>query len=518
MVRTSKSDPICFNEVECGGGILGLTFCPGKSGPSVFGDDWARDLGADLDAARAWGAATVLTLVETHELDMLRVADLGTEVEARGMNWLHAPIVDLSAPDDQFERRWLVIGHLARASLRRGERVVVHCRGGRGRAGTIAARLLVEFGAESGAAIERVRQARPGTIETVEQERHVRDCAPVVSDPVLVDRILGCLFGGAVGDGFGYAIEFDRLAEIRRLYGAGGLQAPKLTDGKLVVSDDTQMTLFTASALAGASDPEEAVAAIRLAYLDWYRTQTQRWPTEADQGLAVRPELWAQRAPGLTCMSALAAGGHGTPTARSNDSKGCGGVMRVAPIGLMTQWTEEQVVEVAARAAAITHGHPTGFWSAAAAALMVRVMVDGRSFDDALAAVARFLAPALEANETLRAIISAFATPRDLRWRDVEEGRLGEGWVGEEALAIALYSVTASDDFKDVMRIAANHDGDSDSTASIAGQLFGVRHGLSRIPWSWVAKLDVFNALCEVGEAHLEACDREQGQIVGGLN
>ena len=510
MARTSESDPIRFSEVECGGGILGLTFCPGKSGPSVFGDDWERDLDADLDAARVWGASTVLTLVETHELDMLRVADLGGEVEARGMTWLHAPIVDLSVPDLKFERRWLVIGHVVRTALRKGDRVVVHCRGGRGRAGMIAARLLVEFGADAGAAIARVRQARPGTIETAGQERHVRACAVIVTDHALADRVLGCLFGGAVGDGFGYAIEFDRLSDIQRRYGAGGLQAPKLTNGKLVVSDDTQMTLFTAAAMAaGASDPEDVVAAIRHAYLDWHKTQTQRGPKSADQGVLRHPELWVQRAPGLTCMSALAAGGLGTPTARINDSKGCGGVMRVAPIGLRRDWTEAQVFELAARAAAITHGHPTGFLSAAAAAVMVRVMVNGRSLNDALGAAAQFLSSDVEGRETLMAIISAFEKPaQDLAMKDVAEGRLGEGWVGEEALAIALYSVAASDDFKAVMCIAANHDGDSDSTASIAGQLFGVRHGLSRIPWSWVADLDVFDALCEAAEACLPVCGR----------
>lgn len=173
--------------------------------------------------------------------------------------------------------------------------------------------------------------------------------------------------------------------------------------------------------------------------------------------------------------------------------------MRVAPIGLRSDWTERQVFELAARAAAITHGHPTGYLSAAAAAVMVRVMVDGRSLQEALGVAAQHLAADEDAKETLTAIIGVFEEPaRDMLMTDVAEGRLGEGWIGEEALAIAVYSVVASDDFKAVMRIAANHDGDSDSTASIAGQLFGVRHGLSRIPWAWVSRLDVFDALCEV--------------------
>ena len=435
---------------------------------------------------------------------MLQVTGLGAAVEARGMMWLHAPIEDVGVPDEKFEQRWCLIGHRVRMALANGEKVVVHCRGGRGRAGMIAARLLVETGAEADDAIARVRAARGGTIETLEQERHVRECRAATLDPLRVDRILGCLFGGAVGDGFGYAIEFDRLPAIRRRFGEKGLTDPVLTNGQLVVSDDTQMTVFTAGAVAriGAFDATEAVAAMRQAYLDWYRTQTQPGPLKNEAGVLRHSELWARRVPGNTCMSALAAGGWGELNRRINDSKGCGGVMRVAPIGLRSDWSEGQVFELAARAAAITHGHPAGYLSAGAAAVMVRVMVDGRSLQEALGVAAKHLAADEDAQETLTAIIGVFEEPaRDMLMADVSEGRLGEGWVGEEALAIALYSVVASDDFKEVMRIAANHNGDSDSTASIAGQLFGVQHGLSRIPWSWVSRLDVLDALCEA------ACD-----------
>ncbi|AYG95653.1 ADP-ribosyl-(dinitrogen reductase) hydrolase [Brevundimonas naejangsanensis] len=523
MARTSQSDPIVFNEVRCGAGVLGLTFCPGKSGPSVFGADWSRDLDVDLDAAVAWGASTVLTLVKPHELEMLQAPGLGAAVEARGMMWLHAPIEDLGVPDQKFEQRWCVIGHRVRMALDSGEKVVVHCRGGRGRAGMIAARLLVEMGEAPDDAIARVRAAREGAIETAEQERHVRECWATTCNREHVDRVLGCLFGGAVGDGFGYAIEFDRLPAIRKRYGEKGLTEPVLTNERLVVSDDTQMTVFTASAVArvGEFEAAEAVAAIRAAYLDWYRTQTRSGPSKVDAGVLRHRELWARRAPGNTCISALAAGGSGEPSRPVNDSKGCGGVMRVAPIGLRRDWTEGQVFELAARAAAITHGHPTGYLSAAAAAVMVRVMVDGRGLREALGVVARYLAANEDAQETMKAVIGVFEEPaRDMLMVDVEEGRLGEGWVGEEALAIALYSVAASDDFRAVMRIAANHDGDSDSTASIAGQLFGARHGLSRIPWSWVSRLDVFDALCEVAGDVLAAdrSDLLQRPVASAIN
>lgn len=479
--------------------MLGLTFCPGKSGASLYGDGWARDLEVDVDAIAAWGASAVLTLVEDHELETLAVRGLGAAIEARGMLWLHAPIVDVSVPNARFETRWIVIGHLIRNELKKAKRVVVHCRGGLGRAGMIAARLLVECGDEADRAIDKVRKARPGAIETTEQEGYVRSVRPLAWDHERLDRVLGCLFGGAVGDGFGYVIEFDRLSKIRARYGDAGLTKPVLSKGKLIVSDDTQMTLFTAVALADTSlDDLGTIEALRSAYLDWHRTQSEIF-SPAEVGLLRHQVLWALRAPGKTCLSALAAGGWGSLEHRINDSKGCGGVMRVAPIGLMVDWALDRVVDVAMRAAAITHGHPSGFWSAGALALMVRVMAEGRSFEDALKASSELLARDPEAAETLMALIKSFSTPREPGpWCEVERGNLGEGWVGEEALSIAVYSFLASEDFAEVMRVAANHNGDSDSTASIAGQLFGVRYGLSEIPWAWVRAVDGFDPLCEV--------------------
>ena len=512
MARTSVSDPIRFSEVLCGPGLLGLTFCPGKSGPSVFGDDWQRDLDLDLDAARAWSASMVLTLVEPHELEMLQVKGLGAAVEARGMTWLHAPIKDVSIPDAKFERRWTVIGHFLRSKLDKGSRVVVHCRGGRGRAGLVAARLLVEFGVEANAAIATVRAARPGTIETGEQEDYVRRCQPIRHDHHIADRVLGCLLGGAVGDGFGYAVEFDLLADIRHKHGPDGLVEPVLSNGELIVSDDTQMTLFTASALAGVASDEDPMPAIRAAYLDWHRSQTSSTPSAGEKGLLRYTELWKRRAPGMTCMSALAAGGHGTTSHRINHSKGCGGVMRVAPIGLRLAWDHARTFDIAARAAAITHGHPSGYLSAGVMAAVVRQLVEGTGLVAAVEQACEHLPNDNESAETQHAINGAIQLARTSPsyGRDVALRGLGEGWVGEEALAIALYSVLVSSDFTETMRVSANHDGDSDSTASIAGQLFGAWFGFGSIPWAWVRDLDVFDALCEVASAAIFWLDGER--------
>jgi ADP-ribosyl-[dinitrogen reductase] hydrolase len=134
---------------------------------------WDRDLNLDLDAIRDWGAAAVVTFLDAKEFTSLRVERLGEEVTRRNMAWFHLPIVDGSTPDEQFERQWESAGDELRSILRGGGDVLVHCRGGLGRAGTIATRLLIELGMEPAIAMERVRSKRPGAIETPAQENYV---------------------------------------------------------------------------------------------------------------------------------------------------------------------------------------------------------------------------------------------------------------------------------------------------------------------------------------------------------
>jgi ADP-ribosyl-[dinitrogen reductase] hydrolase len=134
---------------------------------------WDRDLALDLDAIRNWGASAIVTLLEPKELTLLRVERLGEEVLRRKMLWFHLPIVDVSVPDHRFEEKWDTAGEGLRSILRNGSDVLVHCRGGLGRAGTIASRLLIELGMAPKTAIARVRDVRPGAIETRAQEEYV---------------------------------------------------------------------------------------------------------------------------------------------------------------------------------------------------------------------------------------------------------------------------------------------------------------------------------------------------------
>jgi hypothetical protein len=169
--RTSLSHPIQIAEVRASPahGRIGITFCPGKHDPLASTGAWARDLALDLDAIAAWGARLLLTLVEPAELAALRVPHLGSEVQRRGIEWRHLPIADFSVPTEAFERQWQTDGRQIRVLLRGGADVLVHCKGGLGRAGMIAARLLVELGIAPDDAIREVRCARKGAIETPSQ-------------------------------------------------------------------------------------------------------------------------------------------------------------------------------------------------------------------------------------------------------------------------------------------------------------------------------------------------------------
>jgi ADP-ribosyl-[dinitrogen reductase] hydrolase len=181
-LRTSLSHPLYVSSLSLpNGGTIGLTFCPRKKQRGAFTGDWERDLVLDLDVVQAWGATSVVTLMEQKELVRFQVPGIGQAVADQGMTWYHLPIIDTDIPRESFERTYEKSGPSIKQDLLSGHRVLLHCLGGLGRTGTIAARLLIELGTRPGEAIDMVRRVRPGAIENDTQERYVRALVPGVS-------------------------------------------------------------------------------------------------------------------------------------------------------------------------------------------------------------------------------------------------------------------------------------------------------------------------------------------------
>ena len=222
--KTSVSDPLRIALVTPDGtqGRIGITPCPGKTDNTARFGPWARDLDLDLDVIQHWGATALISLIEDQEFDRFSVRGLGNAVEHRYMEWWHLPIPDGSPPGPVFETAWGDAGGAIRDRLRSGFDVLIHCRGGLGRAGTIAARLLVELGMRPDEAVRRVRDARgPDAIETPAQEAHVLECvAQASADPSrtmesIRNRALGAFLGLAVGDAVGTTLE--GIVKVNRL-------------------------------------------------------------------------------------------------------------------------------------------------------------------------------------------------------------------------------------------------------------------------------------------------------------
>jgi ADP-ribosyl-[dinitrogen reductase] hydrolase len=177
IAKTSSSHPLRVDNLTIRGvsGVIGLTFCPGKKQRGALSGDWDRDLSTDLEAIKSSGAGALVTLMEEQELARFKVpvSELREKAAEIGLEWHHLPIRDVDVPDDRFESLWQNSGPRLRSLLLQGKKVVIHCLGGLGRTGTIAARILVEFGVDPDDAIKAVREARPGAIETGRQAEYI---------------------------------------------------------------------------------------------------------------------------------------------------------------------------------------------------------------------------------------------------------------------------------------------------------------------------------------------------------
>lgn len=346
-------------------------------------------------------------------------------------------------------------------------------------------------------------------------------------DAELQNRIRGSLTGGAAGDALGYAVEFMGENELFGKYGKGGIRAYSLdsVSKKALISDDTQMTLFAAEAIikwlsaqanGGADDSLRSYAL--QSHLDWLDTQESTFERPGKQffphGLMAERRMFACRAPGITCLSALHKRRNQKQTADSfiadkiNNSKGCGGVMRVAPVGMLKYGEIRQIDNEGAEFAAITHSHSLGYMPAALLTHIIHSILYSDAgntlqdiVEDALDAVAGLFRDDAHIGELVEIIRLAIELS-DNDARDLDNiHRLGEGWVAEEALAIAIYCcLRYSYDFSQCIITAVNHKGDSDSTGAIAGNIIGAYLGYDEIEEKWKEDLELSDVILGVAD------------------
>ena len=521
-------------------GRIGMTIAPGKRIDGIHGN-WDRDLGQDLTRIReVYGMDVLVCLLEDHELDLLQIAELPELAARMGLEVMRHPIRDGGVPADEGRLHETVTKILKAAAS--GRSVMVHCRGGLGRAGLIAGCCLVALGKTADEAMAMVRASRRHTIENRTQEDAIRAYERAgtrfstgAPGKPSFDRFLGCLLGGAIGDALGYPVEFTGPGKAI-LARHGALPPPQLDYAGArsgLVSDDTQMTLFAAEGIIRAVQRHNdrglcsVPDVLGQALLRWYDTQTttRSQPPDLVRSGWLRTEnrLYARRAPGNTCMSSLSnAMQNGWDGTKPNDSKGCGAVMRSAPIGLGAQ-SREDAFQVACASGFQTHGHPLGYLSAGALASIVHDLARGMALPEAVDLTDALLereaaegeSPAQQTDEGrlhqehrkgARDLISWIDRARRAAasWKrespvDVIE-RLGEGWVGEEALAIAICCALVvegggPDEVARILWASVAHRGDSDSTGAITGNILGAMLGVKALPKQWIERVELLDVI-----------------------
>jgi len=472
-IRTSQTHPLKIAEIRPvpTSGRIGITFCPGKWQPDGMQAHWERDLEIDLKAIKHWGAAWVLTLIEDHEILKLRVEGIGDRVTAHGMRWLHLPIPDVSVPDAAFEQAWDDVAHELREVVRSGSDIVVHCKGGLGRAGTIAARLLIEFGWPAERAIKAVRRVRSGAIETIGQEDYLRmlsDGAQMkLAREELHDRCLGAMIGLAVGDAVGTTLEFKTRDDYTHLVDMIGGGPFRLEAGQW--TDDTSMALALADSL------------IRKGKLD--KTDLMQrflaWRDHGDYSCTGRCIDYGNATD--AALSHFRRTGNPNSGSADANSAGNGALMRLAPILLHHQsgdFDDGHLDALARDQGVVTHAAlaSTDACIAFARLLEAAITATDKSF---LLTVGKSLT--IENADVARVMSGS--------WRGKERDEIRSSGYVIHSLEAAIWCFDRTTSFREAILLAANLGDDADTVAAITGQLAGAFYGLKGVPNDWRRKI-----------------------------
>ncbi len=324
----------------------------------------------------------------------------------------------------------------------------------------------------------------------------------------------GCLIGGAVGDTLGYAVEFMKEKEIFSKFGKDGITEYELVKGKAIISDDTQMTLFTANGLLLANENHDYIKCIAQCYRNWLYTQMRDYAEndyEIVSWLMDIPELYVPRAPGNTCISAIMKGCNGTIENPINNSKGCGGVMRVAPVGLFFdnhEYPVNKIDRLGAEVSALTHGHELSHLSSAFFVHVITLISHNAditlmdAIQNAKDTVIQLFSDMPSVSYFVSLIDKAIFLSQQT---DIENltalHQIGEGWVAEETIAIAVYcALKYQNNFEKAIIVSVNHNGDSDSTGAVTGNILGAYLGIDAIPEKFLDNLELKDIILKMAD------------------
>ena len=330
------------------------------------------------------------------------------------------------------------------------------------------------------------------------------------------DRIRGAMIGCAAGDALGYPVEALSEASIVERYGLRGITDYDLDEnGTARITADTQLMLLSANgilfahtrgALRGIMAP--VYQYFDAFYMDWYRLQTTERASRSRVGwINAYPALSAKRAPSPTSTRVFSSKKFGSMDEPVNDSKGSGCLLRTFPIGLSYFRDPAHVLDLAANTAALTHGHELAWMSSAALALIVSHIIHTElpiteAVNKTLSVLHETFPDSRKTvNELSRTIRSAVSLASSASSDLDAIHALGQGWVADEALAIGiLCALRHENDIAGAMTFAANHGGDSNTTAAIAGTLVGARVGFSAIPDRFVDRLELVDVILELAD------------------